>query len=67
MKNNIAEVYEIKEDLKYHSFKMFPTFSLAIRYMNNLAKVKGLKFVSDQTLFGGYYVDEKTGACWGVR
>jgi len=63
----IAEIYQVKADLKYHTYKEFPTFDAALLCMNKLAKVLDLKFVADQTLFGGHYVDIETGESWGVR
>lgn len=63
----IAEIYKIEDiNIGPVTYKEFPTFDAALLTMNKLAKLLDLKFIADQSVFGGHYA-EKNGVSWGVR
>jgi len=47
-------------------FAATDNYDLAVKSLNNLAKKWNMRFVKDESLFGGYYVRED-GICYFVK
>ena len=58
-------IYRLNMNLTYELVLTFKTVDAAINQLNRMAKKYQWKFVSDNTLFGGYWV-APTGLCYRV-
>lgn len=64
---SIAEIQRIDISLTWKTIFSFASHEQAIRHLNEIAKRHAWRFVEDQTVFGGYYVDDITSDCYRVK